>query len=86
MLTNAAKPVPVIIWINRFPKARANDRRRALLRLRATRVMYFLRNYFFDGALPIALGLFARVAILGHLNLAWIESYLPSFKALSAAH
>jgi hypothetical protein len=73
-------------WISQFPKARAADKRRAQLPLTAMRAMYFLRNYFFDGALPIALGLFALVAILGRLNLAWIQNYLPSFKALSPSH
>jgi hypothetical protein len=51
---------------------------------RAVRVMYFLRNYFFDGLLPILLGSFALVAILSHINLTWIQNYLPSFKALSS--
>jgi hypothetical protein len=51
--------------------------------LYATRAMYFARNYFFDGLLPIALGIFALIAILGHIDLHWIQRFLPSFKVLS---
>jgi hypothetical protein len=48
-----------------------------------TKAMYFARNYFFDGALPILLGLFALIAIFGHVDLHWIQRFLPSFKVLS---
>jgi hypothetical protein len=73
-------------WIKRFPRDRGADKRRAAFLVKTTRSMYFLRNYFFDGSLPIALGVFALAAILSHLNLAWIQNYLPSFKALSSTH
>jgi len=71
-------------WRVAFLKAEASNRRRATFVHRAIRFIYFTRNYFFDGLLPIALGIFALVAILGHIDLAWIQNYLPSFKALSA--
>lgn len=58
-------------------------KRRQRLLLLAIRTMYFLRNYFFDGLLPIALGVFALIAILGHVDMHWIQRFLPSFKVLA---
>jgi len=73
-------------WTDRFESSRENDFRRAQIRPRATEFMYAIRNYFFDGILPIALGAFALIAILGHIDLHWIQSHLPSFKTLSSQH
>jgi hypothetical protein len=73
-------------WIARYKRARYWHYRRHQIVLVGTRAMYFTRNYFFDGALPILLGILALGAILGHWNLTWVQSYLPSFKALSSHH
>lgn len=69
-----------------FAAARTHDRRRAKATLYATRSMYWIRNYFFDGALPIALGVVAVVALFAHWDLSWIQAYLPSFKELGTKH
>jgi hypothetical protein len=76
----------ILYWTKRFPSDRLSDRRRALFPARAVRAMYFLRNYFLDGFFPIGLGVFGLIAILGHLNLSWMQDYLPSFKALSGQY
>ena len=70
-------------WNRRYPKAFAANRRRAAATVNAVRATYAIRNYFFDGALPALLGIFALVAILGKINLHWIQQLLPSFKVLS---
>ncbi len=73
----------VDLWVGRYPDAwRWFYRKQRLLRF-GTKAMYFTRNYFFDGVLPIVLGIFALVAILGHIDLHWIQRFLPSFKVLS---
>lgn len=51
----------------------------------AIRLLYFVRNYFVDGLLPILLGLTALAAISGHLNLHWIPDLLPKFDLLQSA-
>lgn len=69
--------------ITKFNGAKRWHSRRRRLLLLGVRAMYVLRNYFFDGILPIALGVFALVAILGHLDLHWVQRLLPTFKVLS---
>jgi hypothetical protein len=70
-------------WMLGYPRALAANRRRAAATVFLIRGTYAARNYFFDGALPIVLGLFALAAILGHIDLHWIQRFLPSFKVLS---
>jgi hypothetical protein len=70
-------------FIRRFPRKRAANLWLARMNLYSMRATYFVRNYFFDGFLPIALGLFALIAILGHIDLHWIQKLLPNFKVLS---
>lgn len=65
-----------------FRAAQQADYRRAIVWLRAIQLMYWLRNYFLDGILPIALGIIALLTIFLHWDLTWIQSYLPSFKTL----
>lgn len=73
-------------WIESYPKEKKENIRRSGYPVIRMRVLYSLRNYFFDGALPIALALGALAAILFHLDLTWIQGYLPSFKTLSPHH
>jgi hypothetical protein len=73
----------VDVWVGRYPAAWRWFYRKQRLLLFGTRAMYFTRNYFFDGMLPIALGIFALAAILGHIDLHWIQKFLPNFKVLS---
>jgi hypothetical protein len=74
----------VTIWNANYPKHWKKHRRRATMWVRGMRLMYIARNYILDGALPIALGLLALTAILGHINLHWLQNYLPDFKALTS--
>jgi len=71
-------------WINRYKCSKRLDWHRGHLVVMAPRSMYFMRNYFVDGILPIPLGFFALITILGHLDLTWMQNYLPSFRALSS--
>jgi hypothetical protein len=68
-------------WTDLYRLAAAGDRRRAKFVALLTRLMYFTRNYFFDGILPILLGLISLAAILGLIQLDWIPAFLPSFKS-----
>jgi hypothetical protein len=70
-------------WVKGYKKARAADARRARLFIRGIRLMYFTRNYFVDGGLPIILGIIALLAIFGVINLHWMQSLFPRFKLLS---
>jgi hypothetical protein len=72
--------------IEGYDIALKRNSRNARIPLRLTILMYNTRNYISDGFLPVALGIFALVVILGHINLAWIQAYLPSFKTLSNSH
>jgi hypothetical protein len=71
------------LWRGRYSRAFRANRRRAAAMVSLIRATYSIRNYFFDGALPILLGLFALIAIIGHVDLRWIQNFLPSFKVLS---
>jgi hypothetical protein len=73
----------VDVWVGRMPAAWRWYYGKQRLLLIGTRAMYFTRNYFFDGMLPIVLGFFALIAILGHIDLHWIQRFLPTFKVLS---
>lgn len=73
----------VDVWVDQYPAAWPWFRRKQSVRLYGIRAMYITRNYFFDGMLPIALGIFALIAIAGHIDLHWIQRFLPSFKVLS---
>lgn len=73
-------------WTERYPKAFAKNQRRARATVNSIRTMYFVRNYVVDGALPIVLGLLAVTSVLAHMDLHWIQTFLPTFKTLSAPH
>jgi hypothetical protein len=73
-------------WIKCYKRAERLDWHRGHFVVTASRAVYFMRNYFIDGMLPIMLGFFALITILGHIDLTWIQNYLPSFKALSSKH
>lgn len=68
-------------WTDLYHLAAAGDRRRSKFVALLTRLMYFTRNYFFDGILPILLGLISLAAILDLIKLDWIPAFLPSFKS-----
>ncbi|MGY4428485.1 hypothetical protein ACVWWO_000962 [Bradyrhizobium sp. F1.13.1] len=68
----------------RYSGAFAKNRLKARTMVGVIRTTYAVRNYILDGALPIGLGIFALVAILGHLDLHWIQNFLPTFKVLTA--
>jgi len=69
-------------WIKRHRWESALNSIRNRSKITNVRFMYLTRNYVVDGFLPIVLAL---ITILGHINLAWIQAYLPSFKALSTS-
>jgi hypothetical protein len=72
----------IVYWTEIYHLAETGDRRRARFVAQLTRLMYFTRNYFFDGMLPILLGLISLAAILGIIQLDWIPTLFPSFKTL----
>jgi hypothetical protein len=67
-------------WVKGYKKAAAANARRATLVIESVRLMYFTRNYFVDGVLPIILGVIALLAILGVINLHWMQDLFPRFK------
>jgi hypothetical protein len=72
-------------WIDRFPRAKAWDARRARLTIRGIRLMYLTRNYLVDGALPILLGVVALAAVLGYINLHWLQNIFRQSWPLSVS-
>jgi hypothetical protein len=67
-------------WFERLPKAKAWDACRARLTIRAVRLMYLTRNYLVDGGLPILLGIVALAAVLGYIDLHWLQDFFPRLK------
>jgi hypothetical protein len=63
-----------------YPRALAFEKFRASIPLYGVKSAYWIRNYIFDGALPIMLGVFAAVSLFAHWDLTWLQGYLPSFR------
>ena len=41
---------------------------------------YYFRNYVVDGGLPVAVAVYAMLALCGALSIDWIRAYSPILK------